>query len=62
MKPYQPGDIQRLLEDTYKDRRRRGYSELTALTVAEMKVIDLIRAMVADGEFDDLDAPEIDTD
>ena len=62
MKPYQTGDIQRLLESTLADRRRRGYSEFAALAVAEMKVIDLIRAMVAEGEFEGLDAPEIDTD
>lgn len=60
MKPYQTGDIQRLLNDTFKDCRRRGYSEFTALTVAEMKVIDLIRAWIQDGNFDDADNPETD--
>ena len=51
MKPHQTGDIKQLLEQTYEDGRRRGYSESTALTVAEMKVIDLIRAWIKDGDF-----------
>lgn len=58
MKPYQTGDIKTLLEQTYEDCHRRGYSEFTALTVAEMKVIDLIRAWIEERNFDDADAPE----
>lgn len=60
MKPYQTGDIKRLLEQTYQDRIRRGYSEFAALSVAEMKVVDLVRAWVADGEYDGADPPEVD--
>ena len=60
MKPYQAGDIKPLLEQTYEDCRRRGCSEFTALTVAEMKVIDLIRAWIQDGDFDEADDPETD--
>ena len=43
MKLYQTGNIKQLLKQTYENRSRRGYSEFTALTVAELKVIDLIR-------------------
>lgn len=58
MEPYQTGDIIRLLNDTLEECRRRGYSEASSVIVAEMKVIELIRAWIKDGDFDDADDPQ----
>jgi len=60
MKPYQTGYIICLLNDTLEDCRRRGYSEASSVIVAVMKAIDLIRAWIQDGDFDDADDPETD--
>ena len=37
MKPYQTGDIIRLLNDTLEDCRKRGYSEASSVIVAEIR-------------------------
>ena len=39
MKPYQTGDIIRLLNDTLEDCRKRGYSEASSVIVAEMSLM-----------------------
>ena len=51
MKAYQTSDYVRLLNEIIEDRRQRGYSELTAIAVAEMKLVDLIRRQIEEGEF-----------
>ena len=51
MKPYIMGAIKALLIETEADRLKRGYKPANALAVAEMVVIDRIRAWDRDGEF-----------